>query len=257
MKATSSLMSTLLATAFLAGMSARDCLAQQPSQESAPQQSSAPQEASDQPPETESKRIFGIIPNYRTSPTLKDYMPLTPKEKWTIAAEDSFDRGTFVLAAAFGAQGQLFDSNPSFGHGLKGYSRYYAASFADWVAGDVMTEAVFPIILRQDPRYFRRGEGGGRSRLEYSVGQIFWTHTDSSGTGFNYSEIVGNAAAVALSNLYYRDNRTVGNALSKLAVQVGVDMAANILKEFSPDFARAVARKPRKKSQSQPDASGK
>src|SRR5947209_9996462 len=51
--------------------------------------------------EPESKRIFGIVPNYRTSPCLQNYKPLTPKEKFKIASQDSFDRGTFVLAAAF------------------------------------------------------------------------------------------------------------------------------------------------------------
>src|SRR5260370_15743715 len=115
-----------------------------------------------------------------------------------MAGKDSFDGGTFMLAAGFGAQGQLFASSPSFGHGLKGYARYTAASYADWVGGDVMTEAVYPIVLRQDPRYFRRGEGSPWSRLGYAVGQIFWTHTDSSGTQFNFSEILGNATAVGI-----------------------------------------------------------
>ncbi len=35
-----------------------------------------------------------------------------------------------------------------------------------------MTEGVFPSMLHQDPRYFRRGTGGKWSRLGYAVGQI-------------------------------------------------------------------------------------
>ncbi len=194
-------------------------------------------------PEPENKRIFGIIPNYRTSPNLAEYKPLTIREKWAIAAQDSFDRGTFVLAAGFGAEAQFEHSSPSFGHGVKGYGRYAAASYADWTIGNVMTEGLYPTLLHQDPRYFRRGEGSGWSRLRYAVGQILWTHTDSGRTQFNFSEIVGNSTAVALSNLYYPDNRTVANGASKLAVQIGVDMAANILKEFSPDWVHARSRK--------------
>lgn len=53
---------------------------------------------------------------------------------------------------------------------------------------------------------------------------------------FNYSEIAGNATAVAISNAYYPDNRNVGNALGRLGAQIGVDMAANIVKEFSSDI---------------------
>ncbi len=47
------------------------------------------------------KRILGIVPNYRTSPTLEEYKPITTKEKFKIATEDSFDPGTAVLAALF------------------------------------------------------------------------------------------------------------------------------------------------------------
>ena len=60
----------------------------------------------------------------------------------------------------------------------------------------------------------------------------------SGGTQFNYSEIVGNSVAVAISNAYYADNRTADSAVSKLGVQIGVDMAANILKEFWPEVDR-------------------
>ena len=107
-----------------------------------------------------------------------------------------------------------------------------------------MSGAVFPTLLHQDPRYFRRGTGGW-SRLGYATGQTFWTHRDSGGTQFNYSEIAGNSAAVAISNAYYADNRTASGAVSRLGMQLGVDMASNILKEFWPDLQRKFHRKHR------------
>jgi hypothetical protein len=200
---------------------------------------------SGQPQEQESKRILGIIPNYRTSPSLTDYKPLTTREKFKLATKDSFDRGTVVLAGLFGAEGQLTNANRSFGQGAAGYGRYFGASYGDFVIGNYMTEAVFPTLLHQDPRYFRRGTGSGLSRLGYAVRQTFWTHRDSGGTQFNYSEIVGNSAAVAISNAYYADNRTARDAVPKLGVQIGVDMAANVLKEFWPDLHRKLQRKHR------------
>lgn len=42
--------------------------------------------------EPESKRLFGIIPNYRTSPSPKDCEPLTGREKFRLASEDALDR---------------------------------------------------------------------------------------------------------------------------------------------------------------------
>src|SRR5580704_1567106 len=119
-------------------------------------------------PPVESKRLLGIVPNYRSSPSLQNYQPLPPGDKFKIASEDAFDRGTVALAGIFGAEAQATNAN----------------------------------------RYFGQGQGSGWSRLGYASGQIFWTHTDSGGTEFNYSEIVGNSAAVAISNSYYADNRT-------------------------------------------------
>src|ERR1700730_2029145 len=208
-------------------------------QDASPDQASSADGQTDQ----EHKRIFGIIPNYRTSPTLTDYQPLTRKDKFKMASADGFDRGTLVLAALFAGDAQLTNATPSFGHGIKAYTRYYAASWSDFVIGDFMTEAVYPAVLRQDPRYFRRGTGSGWARLGYAVGQIFWTHTDAGRTQFNFSEIVGNATAVAIGNAYYPDNRTVSSNISKLSLQIGVDVIANILKEFSPDLDRVFSRR--------------
>ena len=196
-------------------------------------------------PEKTDKRIFWIIPNFRTSPTLEEYKPLRPSAKFKIAAMDSFDRGTVALAAAFAGEAQLANATPAFGQGVKGYARYFGTAYGDFVIGNFMTEAIYPSILHQDPRYFRRGTGSGWSRLGYAIGQIFWTHTDAGGAQFNFSEIAGNSTAVAISNTYYPDNRTATNAISKLGVQLSVDAASNVLKEFWPDLDRKFSKKHR------------
>jgi len=198
-----------------------------------------------QPLSLENKRILGISPNNRTWPSRKDYKPLSPKQKFEIARQDSFDRGTVILAAAFAADAQLTNANPSFGQGMRGYSRYFGASYGDFVIGNYMSEAIYPALLHQDPRYFRRGIGSKWSRMGYAIGQIFWTHTDSDRTQFNYSEILGNSTAVAISNAYYQDNRSVSNSATKLGMQIGVDMASNVLKEFWPDVSRRFSRRHR------------
>jgi len=194
-------------------------------------------------PPAKEKRLFGIIPNNRTSPSLVHYEPLSAAEKFKLASDDAFDRGTFVLAAAFAAKGQISNSNPSFGQGVKGYAHYFVTSYADWAIGDYMTEAVLPVLTHEDPRYFRKGQGSGFKRLTYAMGQIFWTHTDSGGHMFNFPEIGGNAAAVAISQAYYPEDRQASSAVAKLGIQVGVDMASNIMKEFYPDLRRALSKK--------------
>lgn len=186
----------------------------------------------------EAKRLFFIIPNYRTAPSIKDFAPIEPKEKFKIAAQDAFDRGTVILAGLFAGESQLTNSNRSFGQGAAGYGRYFGTAYADFVIGDFMTEGIFPSMLHQDPRYFRKGTGSKAGRLGYAVSQIFVTHNDSGRVAPNWSELLGNSTAVAISMSYYTDNRTASDGVSKLGVQLGVDMAANVIKEFWPEISR-------------------
>jgi hypothetical protein len=188
--------------------------------------------------EHESRHILGVIPNYKTSPNFDHYEPLTSREKFKIASEDSLDPGTFALSAVFGGLGQVTDANKSFGQGVAGFGRYFGASYGDLLIGNYMSEAVYPSILHQDPRYFRRGTGSGSSRFAYAISQVFWTHRDSGGTQFNYSEWFGNSTAVAISNAYYPDHRGAGSSMSKLGMQIGLDAVGNVLKEFWPDLQR-------------------
>jgi hypothetical protein len=185
-------------------------------------------------PPVESERLLDIIPNNCGSLNLQNYQGLTPAEMFRIASEDSLDRGTFVLAGIYIAQGQWANANRFFGQGATGFGEYFRRRL--WRSGHRqlhdMTEAVLPTLLHQDPHYFRRGTGSGWSRLRYALGQALWTHYDSSTLQFNYSDIVGSVAAVAISNAYYADNRNAGDAAAKLGFPIATDTARNILKEF-------------------------
>jgi hypothetical protein len=189
-------------------------------------------------PGTPDKRIFGVLPNYRTAESSADVEPLTSKQKFTIAAKDSFDWPSYILAGGLAGLSQLEDSNPSFGEGMKGYAKRYAGGVGDQIIGNMMTEAIFPVWLHEDPRYFRKGSGSTKSRLGYAVSRVFVTRTDSGGSRFNYSEWLGNSTAVGISNAYYRDNRNFEDNAQKLATSVGIDLFSDILKEFWPDFKR-------------------
>ena len=101
-----------------------------------------------------------------------------------------------------------------------------------------MTESIWPSMLREDPRYFRRGRGSVPSRAWYAVTRVLVTKTDAGGTRFNFSEWLGNGTAAAISNAYYPDGHTVSDNVSHLLVQVGTDAISQMLKEFWPDIKR-------------------
>jgi len=121
---------------------------------------------------------------------------------------------------------------------VKGFSKRLATNVADQAIGNIMAEGVSPALLHEDPRYYRRGAGSVWSRAGYAITRIFVTHTDSGKLRFNYSEWSGNAAATAISNVYYSDGRNVGANVGKLMEQCSLDALGQVLKEFWPDIKR-------------------
>jgi hypothetical protein len=192
------------------------------------------------------KRIFGVLPNYRTADGSVPFVPISTKRKFYIAFKDSFDYPVYPLSAAFAGLYQLDNQNPSFGQGLKGYGKRFATSYADQAIGNMMTEAIFPALLHQDPRYFRIGEAGGSGwqRTRYALTRVFVARNDHGQSRFNYSEWLGNGATVAISNLYYpSDTRDFADNIQKLGVQVATDAFSQVLKEFWPDWKRKLFKK--------------
>lgn len=189
------------------------------------------------------KRVFGVLPNYRTADASLEGTVLKPRQKLTIAAKDSFDYPLVLLAGGLAGLGQLINQDPDFGQGLKGYGHRLVTNYADQAMGNMFTEGVFPVLLHEDPRYFRRADGPKLRRVGYALTRVIVTHKDSGGERFNFSEWVGNACATVISNAYYPDNRTVLGNVEKLLEEVGTDAGSQVLKEFWPDIKRRLHHK--------------
>ena len=191
--------------------------------------------------ETQTKRILWVIPNYRSVSANTKLPPLSVKEKFVLATEDSFDYSGFILAGMIAGYSMGVKSTPEFHQGAAGFGRYYWHSFVDETSGNYFTEAIVPVIAHQDPRYYTLGHGGFWRRSGYAVTRLLITRTDSGGSTFNISEIGGNLAGAGLSNLYYpSQERTIRKTAENWGTQVGVDGIADFLKEFWPDIRHAL-----------------
>jgi hypothetical protein len=184
------------------------------------------------------KRVLGVLPNYRTVNETGVYTAITAKQKLIIASKDSFDYPLVLLGAAFAGISQLDNSDPSYHQGVEGFAKRLAANYADQALGNMFTEGFFPVLLHEDPRYRRIGPSRGtkKYRAWYAASRVFVTRTDSGGTRFSYSEWLGNATAVAISNTYHPDERDWSDNATKLLEQVGTDAVSQVLKEFWPDI---------------------
>src|SRR6185437_10580222 len=58
------------------------------------------------------KRVFGVLPNYRTADASQEGNTLTSRQKFNIAAKDSFDWPLVLLSGALAGLGQLTDQDP-------------------------------------------------------------------------------------------------------------------------------------------------
>jgi hypothetical protein len=181
-------------------------------------------------------RIFGVIPNYRTVEGSIQFNSMTSHQKLSLAAKDTFDWPTFIVTGGFASIYQAEKQNPAFGMGLQGYAKRYTAALGDQMIGNMMTEGFMPVLLHQDPRFFRSGTGTTGSRLKSALRQIVMARSDSGAWRFNASEWLGNGIAVGISNTYYADSRSLSNNMQRFGMQIGNDALSNVLKEFWPDI---------------------
>ena len=186
------------------------------------------------------KRVFGVLPNYRTVDPNGEYQPIAPRQKLTIATKDTVDYPLILLGGGFAGLSQLTDQHSNFGEGLKGFSLRWATAYSDQAAGNLLTEGFLPILFHEDPRYFRVGAsyGGPWKRTGYAASRIFVTKTDGGDNRFNFSEVLGNSIAAGLGNAYYTRERTLGDNFQRLYVALATDAFSQVLKEFWPDVKR-------------------
>lgn len=191
----------------------------------------------------QTKRMFWIIPNFAAVSADTELPPLTTREKYSLALQDSVDYSSFVWSGMLAGQSMALRSYPEFHNGMAGYSRYYWRAFADQASGSFFTEAFVPALTHEDPRYYTMGHGGFFRRVGYALSRIAVTKTDSGGKAFNYSEVAGNALEAGLSNLYYPpEERSLHNTAINYLSQLEAASINNIVREFWPDIRRKLLR---------------
>jgi len=189
----------------------------------------------------QTKRILGIIPNFRAVSANEHLPPETVKEKFIDATEDSFDYSSIFFPAVIAGYNMYEHTTPQFHEGAAGYGRYFWHSAVDQTSENFMVEFIFPTVTREDSRYYTLGHGGFIKRTCYALSRAVITRTNSGGETFNVSEIFGAGAAAGVSNLYYPSaSRSAGNTAAEWAEDVGIDAGTFWFREFWPDINRHI-----------------
>jgi hypothetical protein len=189
----------------------------------------------------QTKRILGIIPNFRSVSANQKLPPETAKEEFKTAALESFDYSAVTFAAGQAAVAQAQDSFPEFHQGAAGYGRYFWHTFADQTDENLWVQGIFPVVLHQDSRYYTLGHGGFIKRGAYSFTRVLITRTDDGDRTPNYSEVVGAGVASSISAAYYPSvYQTWTKIGQRWLTNVIIDGVTFSVKEFWPDVNNAV-----------------
>lgn len=206
----------------------------------------------------QSQRVLGVVPQFGVT-SRQDASPLTSHEKFHLFARSAFDPGSVAVVGLQAAISQGENEFPAYGQGAQGYGKRFGASLADEVSAGFWSNYAYPVLLKEDPRYFRLGEGSFVLRVLYAVKQEAVCHTDKGGRSFNFSNVLGSLTSGAISNLYYpgrslirtipatatspaipvyENDRGLELTFSRTAIALGYGTIGGIFDEFWPDLNR-------------------
>jgi hypothetical protein len=151
----------------------------------------------------QTKRVLGIVPNFRSVSADVKLPPMSPKDKFIVAGKDTFDYSALFIAGIQAGFAMNSKSYPEFGQGLKGYGQYYWHTLADTASENFFVGGIGPVVFKQDNRFYTLGHGSFGKRSFYAVTRVLVSRKDDGDSTFNFSEVIGSGASAGFSTLWY------------------------------------------------------
>ena len=207
------------------------------------------------------KKVVGTFarPLERKSVHPPHYLPgvklctLSLKDKFALFVQDSLDPVTFLGSAFQAGLDQAQNTDPSYGQGAQGYGRRFGAEFDSQASSRFLKDFAYPSLFSEDPRYYRMIHAPAGPRLLHALKHTFVAQRDSGKLMFNFSEWLGTASTVLLSNTYHPDyRRGFSPAAQRVGYSVLQDAGFDVLREFWPEISRKLRLPFRGESEPQP-----
>ena len=201
------------------------------------------EKAEEQLKEQEHQRVAGVMATFNTTRN-RDALPLSPGQKFRLFFRSSTDPWPFLLAGVVAGIGQADNSPTEWGQGLQGYAKRFGGNYTDAFIGNFFGNAVLPVILREDPRYFQKGSGSHIGRVLWAASSTFWCRRDNGKWGPNYANVGGNMIGSAIARAYYPESErdAYDTIMDGFTVSVEGIVGAEVI-EFWPDLVRRHKRK--------------
>ena len=180
----------------------------------------------------EQQRVLSFIPNmyvvYEPHPE-----PLTTTMKFHLAYKSLTNPFFFARTAGWAGIQQARDDPSEWHQGAKGYGRRLGAGFADAVTGSLISNAILPSLLHQDPRYFYQGSGTKKSRALHAMLAPLICKGDNGAWQPNYSQWGGSLIGYSISTAYYPSSaRTAAHVFQTFGIDMGLHVVGSLAQEF-------------------------
>jgi hypothetical protein len=201
------------------------------------------EKAAEQLKEQEHQRVAGVMATFNTTRN-RDALPLSPGQKFQLFVKSSTDPWPFLLAGVVAGIGQADDSPTEWGQGFQGYAKRFGGNYTDAFIGNFFGNAVLPVLIKEDPRYFQKGTGNPVGRILWAAGSTFWCRRDNGKWGPNYANVGGNMIGSAIARAYYpvSERDAYDTIMDGFTVSVEGIVGAEVI-EFWPDLVRHHRRK--------------
>jgi hypothetical protein len=161
--------------------------------------------------------------------------PLTSGQKFKLFLSKSTAPPQILSSAASSGISEARGTLSGYGQGGEGFGKRFGSSMASGASSHFFGTFLFPALLREDPRYFVRLNGGFAARAGHALRRAVMIRTDAGSETFNWPGTLGPLAAEGLANAYLPDSeRTVGKTFERYGYRIGFGAANNLLKEYWP-----------------------
>jgi hypothetical protein len=167
------------------------------------------------------------------------YLPLTLGQKYLYSLGEIFGPDRLIAMAGRAALDQMDIHPVEWGKRPSSLAIRFASHFGDSLLKHSLQFGV-RALDHEDPRYFRLGHGRPWTRVGHAVAHTFVVRSDRGGWMPAYSLVVTDYGTPYLVRRWRPEQFRTAAALQTGTFNVGVDIGANILKEFWPDLRKAL-----------------
>jgi len=171
--------------------------------------------------------------------------PLTPKQKFILAANNSVSGITLTGTAMGAGFSQAFDFKSGYGQGAEGYFKRWGSGMAFVATSNMIGTFAIASALHEDPRYFVENSGKFRESMRYAVSRVFICRRDDGSTGTNWAGILGPLGAAGVANAYLPpDSQGIGHTFGYWGIALGISAGTNLLREYWPHINKKLGLPP-------------